>query len=113
MWFLLLVFCLLSGTGKETPGALKSVGLGGPTEVKGSSWGHQAGRCNSNPPVCRALLCYLSLALGKMVPEHKPIRAPGPLLGPFTGGLRAEPTYRPHPKRRDEGTSVGVEESMI
>ena len=74
MWFPPLLSCLLSGTGKETPGAVKSAGLGGPTEVKGSSWGHQAGRCISNPPVCRALLHYLSLALGKMVLEHKPIR---------------------------------------
>lgn len=108
MWFPPLMFCLLSGTGKETPGALKSSGLGGPTEVKGSSWGLQAGRCNSNPPVCRALLRYLSLALGKMVLEHKPIREHGPLLEPFTGGLRDEPTYRPHPKRRDEGMEVSM-----
>lgn len=28
------MFCLLSGTGEETPGVLKSAGLQGPIEVK-------------------------------------------------------------------------------
>lgn len=39
------MFCLLSGTREETPGALKSAGLGGAgaaVEVKNhSSWGHR------------------------------------------------------------------------